>query len=190
MDGSVISSSSVKAAHVDAAADILAMLHRFAGIGAEQLPRQRRLGSLIATTQRQLEELAGTRTISRREASAFARIVDDLPSSAMWGVIHTDFGGDNLVVRADDTVVSIDNEHLVRGFVDFDLARSWYRWPMPAPSWRRFTRHYQGAADRDVSADALRPWRVVASMTGVRRRHKLGVPIDVALATLRGVLDE
>jgi aminoglycoside phosphotransferase (APT) family kinase protein len=190
VDGVPITAGSVPNAQVDAAADILAMLHRFPGLEGEQLPRQQRLGRLLAMTHRHLQDLAVRREVSQPEASALGRAVDALPPAAPWGLTHTDFGGDNLVVRSDESIVSIDNEHLVRGFLDFDVGRTWYRWPMPASSSRRFIGRYESAAGRALSLEEQRAWRVVAAMTGIRRRQRVGAPIEPARARLRSILDD
>jgi hypothetical protein len=188
VDGAVLGPGRVAAAELAAAADILVMLHGFGGLANERLPRRQRLGPVIATARRHVGELANG-AISRRDAGALAGILDGLPDDAAWGLTHTDFGGDNLVLRPDGTLVSIDNEHLVRGFLDFDVARAWYRWPMPEPSWRRFVRRYEVGAGRTVAATELRAWRALATLTGVRRRFRVGAPLAGALDRLRDVLD-
>jgi Ser/Thr protein kinase RdoA (MazF antagonist) len=189
VEGTALPDRSARREHVTAAADILGTLHRFTGIGRERLPRQRALGDVGRRTTERLEQLADRGLLSAREAARLSRIASDLPGRGAWGVIHTDFGGDNLVAGAAGGVVSIDNEHLVRGFLDFDVARSWYRWPLPHASWSAFVRAYENRAGREVPASELRAWIVVAASLGVHRRLVLGVDHVAALRRLRATLD-
>jgi aminoglycoside phosphotransferase (APT) family kinase protein len=175
--------------HVVAAADILGTLHRFRGVGRERLPHTRSLGQLRVRTTRGLDQLVERGLLSTAEATQLSRMADGLPAAGSWGVTHTDLGGDNLVVRPDGTVVSIDNEHLVRGFLDFDLARTWYRWPLPRSSWSAFLSAYERCSGREIATSTLRAWQVAAASIGVHRRVGVGAPVDEALARLRGVLD-
>lgn len=55
---------------------------------------------------------------------------DNKPAELKFGFIHTDFHPENMIVTADGTLYIIDNEHIKIGALDFDLARSWSRWPM------------------------------------------------------------
>jgi streptomycin 6-kinase len=51
------------------------------------------------------------------------------PTEATLGIIHGDFCGDNVVTDEAGRPHIIDNETMQVGALDFDLARTWYRWP-------------------------------------------------------------
>jgi thiamine kinase-like enzyme len=55
---------------------------------------------------------------------------EPVPAAPAIGLIHGDFCADNLVRTTDGTIVAVDNETLRFEAFDYDLARSWYRWPM------------------------------------------------------------
>ena len=52
------------------------------------------------------------------------------PDGCAIGIVHRDICSENLIVRPGGAVAAIDNESLSLGAREFDLARTWYRWPM------------------------------------------------------------
>jgi Ser/Thr protein kinase RdoA (MazF antagonist) len=125
------------------------------------------------------------------EATALVeRVRSGLPSRASWGLTHGDLGQDNVVMTPQRTIVAIDNENVRPGFLDHDLARTWYRWPMSGESWRRLERAY--ARHRTPASDPaeVHAWCIaaVAKSVWVRRRTPIASaePLDV----LQRLLDE
>jgi thiamine kinase-like enzyme len=111
-----------------------------------------------------------------------------LPASSPWGLTHNDFCAANLVIGEDSRLFSIDNELFARGFLEYDVARVWYRWPMPAWAERRFLGRYR-SVHSPIPPDAEQlAWRVVATLKGAHLRHRIGAPNDHALALLRRLL--
>jgi len=186
IDGLPLSSIRLRAPHIDDAADLLVAIHRFGDTDGGSLPR-RGTGSVRARFERQLVELAAAGRVSGADASTLADIVRrGLPASATWGLMHGDFCGENLVLDTEGSVVSIDHELLGRGFLEYDLARSWYRWPMPPWAHQRFERRYRSALDQSPpSRQTWRAWQTVATVKGVHLRHRRGMPSDRGLAALR-----
>lgn len=68
------------------------------------------------------------------------------PGTAEVGLIHRDFCGENLVL-SNNLVCSIDNTTFALGPFDIDLARTWYRWRMPAEQWTAFLEGYSQHRD-------------------------------------------
>jgi len=192
IEGSVLTSVKQAARHLDAAAELLASVHQFGGLAGEGLPRYRQTGPIHQRAERQLSELAGARIVRRRDLSELRTILDrGLPARAQWGLVHGDFCAENLVWRADNTLVSIDNETMGRGFIEYDVARTWYRWPMPASQQRRFERSYRAAVRMEApSAVERRAWRLAAAVKGVHLRFRRGLVAERGMDALREVLED
>lgn len=67
-------------------------------------------------------------------AAAAGRLADaahrHAPSRPATGIIHRDFCAENLVVDRAGRPHAVDSGTLALDALDFDLARTWYRWPM------------------------------------------------------------
>ena len=189
VDGADLASLSLRRDHVTAAADLLATLHRFSGLHPdERLPRTRAVTSVGRRAAAHLRELATAGRITSYERDSLQAILDDLPAASAWGLTHNDFCASNLVLEPGGSLVSIDNEHLVRGFLEYDVARVWYRWPMSTAMAETFERAYRVDRGPAPSADETRAWRLVATLKGAHLRHRLGAPNDDALAALRALI--
>jgi aminoglycoside phosphotransferase (APT) family kinase protein len=180
VEGTPLSALPLTHAHVDAAADLLGRLHARTHVPGHAFRRELPLASVLTRFRRQLADLAAQGTVSQEEAALLVETAAGLPERATRGVIHGDFAADNLVLTPDGRLVSIDNERLRFHFLDFDLARVWTRWPLPAWAWTRFERRYatwgrppadaDADVDADVDVDVAQAWRVVAT---VHRAHRL-----------------
>jgi aminoglycoside phosphotransferase (APT) family kinase protein len=190
--GHVLSSLGLAKRHVDAAAELLASVHQFPGLAGERLPRYQLTGPIHRRAERQLSELAGARIVRQRDLPALQAILErGLPARAQWGLVHGDFCAENLVWRADDTLVSIDNETIGRGFIEYDVARTWYRWPMAASQRHRFDHSYRAALRMKAPSGAeSRAWRLAAAVKGVHLRFRRGLVAERGLDALREVLED
>jgi thiamine kinase-like enzyme len=112
-----------------------------------------------------------------------------LPARSRWGLVHNDFCATNLSVGEDGGLFSIDNEHMARGFLEYDLGRVWYRWPMSESDERRFLRRYRSAQGAGPPPEEQRGWRAIATLKGAHLRHRIGANNDDALSALRRLLD-
>ena len=191
VEGASLSSVRLQRGHVDLAADLLAAVHRFAGMASEHLPRHQRPTPVLRRAERHLSELVAAARIARSDAAELGRLLAlGLPASSRWGLTHGDFCGENLVVRPDGTVASIDNELVGRGFLEYDLARMWYRWQMPRWADERFDAYYRSATGVIARpADEQRAWRVAAVLKGFHLRHRRNAPTERARDSLRALLD-
>lgn len=76
-------------------------------------------------------------------AGAHALANEHAPGTASAGIIHNDFCSENIVLDASGTPVCVDNATLTFGPHDYDLARSWYRWPMSPGESEAFLHGYE-----------------------------------------------
>jgi hypothetical protein len=100
---------------------------------------------------RRLDQLLGELVACEALDSGQAREVYRLaalsaPATASLGVCHTDFCGDNVIIAAGGRVCVVDNESIRVESYEYDLARTWYRWPMTPTQQRAYAEGY-GAHD-------------------------------------------
>ena len=81
--------------------------------------------------EKRIQTLENSRIIEEHECrnlKELARV--HAPEEFDVGLVHGDFCSDNIVVDGHEHVHVIDNETLAIDAYDYDLARTWYRWPM------------------------------------------------------------
>jgi hypothetical protein len=79
----------------------------------------------------------------RTEAATLLPVArEHVPARAMTGIIHGDLCAENLIVEPRGRLFVVDNETLQVGALDYDLARTWYRWPMRLDEWRDYREAY------------------------------------------------
>jgi hypothetical protein len=190
VDGAPLCSMPPAAEHVSAAADLLRRIHRFPGINGERLPRSRATRGLRSAVRGCVADLTAAGVLHPGDARGVTEIVErGLPVTAAWGLMHGDLCGANLVVRPGGDLVSIDNEHIRRGFLEFDLARTWYRWPLPADAEGEFACRYTGEIAGSAGSTArVRAWRAVAAIRALHMRYRRGAPLDWPLAAMHALL--
>jgi hypothetical protein len=130
--------------------EVLGALHRVPR-PAVAVPWRARPGIRLKLVRRQIEALerwGALTTASRLRAVALAD--DHAPAHHEIGVVHHDFCAENLVRDPEGRPHVIDNETLRIGVLDFDLARTWYRWPMAERTATAFLDGY--AAHRSPAA--------------------------------------
>jgi aminoglycoside phosphotransferase (APT) family kinase protein len=191
VDGVPLAEIRVSGREIDAAADLLGRLHARTSIPGRRFRRVGPVGPLLTTTLDRIDALtergALTRTEARRLVSEVRR---GLPERGARGPVHGDLCAENLVLASDGRVVSIDNERVRIDFLDFDLARTWTRWPMPE-RWRaRFERRYaEWGRPVPVPVEAA-AWRVSATVkSAMTIRTTPGTGPKLARARLERLLN-
>jgi Ser/Thr protein kinase RdoA (MazF antagonist) len=141
------------------------------------------------STRRRIAHLGARGALRRADASALLGALQRFaPGAAEVGITHNDFCAENLVEDAAGRLVPIDNEGLRRGFFDYDLARTWYRWPMPEADWLTFAARY-GVVRRPDTAHASF-WRIAAVVKSAALRATRGVgDVTTPIGRLRALLD-
>lgn len=171
---------------IDEAAELLAAVHRTHG----GRPPAMRPVRAARRAERELEVLSLAGVVDDALRARAAAALERLPAEALFGLVHGDLCGANLVVTGDGRLVSVDNELLAPGHLDYDLARAWYRWPLPDDLQRRFDDAYAAAAARIPDPATRRAWRVAATVRGAFVRHELGTAPDPAIRRLATALAE
>lgn len=161
---------------------MLAEIHRAGPAGPA---RRERVGRSWVDASLDVEPLIRAGLLDRRigeQAVGMARSA--LPPHAEWGVCHGDFCAENLLRVTGRGLFVIDNETLGEGWYDFDLARTWYRWPMAPAGFRTFLNGY--ALRRDVGSylRAMPFWNVAALVRAARFRLEDGSPTGAPIARL------
>jgi hypothetical protein len=145
----------------------------------------------ISRLKRRLGELGKAGALERSEAErAFERAVRHAPNSYAAGFAHGDFCAENMVLRSSGTVCVVDNETLAVEAYDYDLARTWYRWPMDAVQRRTYLDAYQ---PHRSPADFLAHfpfWAIEALVESILFRSRIqrnaaAVPVQRLCALLR-----
>ncbi len=113
-----------------------------------------------------------------------------LPADPAIGVIHRDFCAENLVWDASGQPHVVDNETMQIGALDFDLARTWYRWPMTDTQATAFLDGYSAHRSPESFLASFVFW-TLAVLVDVSRYH-LRVGTDRAQGAvdlLQAILD-
>jgi aminoglycoside phosphotransferase (APT) family kinase protein len=145
-----------------------------------------------ARTRAHLESLVDRDAL---EAAEGARIVDLLPDAAQCAadfvVTHGDLAPGNVVVIDDGAsavnVVPVDNEACDAAPARWDVARTWYRWPMPAGARTDFRHAYEATTGRDLIGDDFVGWLAAVLVDAAAYRFDGQADAQVPLQALRTV---
>ena len=168
VSGATVTERRLDRALVDDAAALLARLHTVSSLPGRRVRAHRSVTGVRERTARHLDVLTAIGVVDRRDRRTVDRVLRGLPPTALRGLTHGDFCGENLVLTGPG-LVCIDNEAVGLGFLDEDIARTWSRWPMPAWAWSRFRAAVACATGRPVDPVADRAWQAVAAVRGAHR---------------------
>ncbi len=165
IEGVPLSTLPLTTPRLEQAADLLGRVH------TARPPARRMTGRIRRRTRKWLTRLAGAGALAWPTAGALLARVDTMaPRRAALAVVHGDMCAENLLEIAGGRLVAIDNERLQLAFLDFDLARTWVRWPLTDEAWQRFEERYarwRRPAPRDF-------WRIAALALSANVRLTLG----------------
>ncbi|MEO8602138.1 MAG: aminoglycoside phosphotransferase family protein [bacterium] len=174
------------------AGDLLGALHQLALQPHEQRPAAAMLGDCTARLRKhlgQLVERGGLAASERDAALQFATA--HAPAGCTVGLIHRDLCPENLARRAGGGLCVIDLETMGVGVCEYDLGRTWYRWPMPASGRQAFHQAYTVRRDAGAFLAHAPFWILCATATSAVlriRKHPDGA--EVPVERLRGVLQQ
>jgi aminoglycoside phosphotransferase len=176
-------------ARLAAAAAILRALHDVRRLGRRGLARRASTRDFVADLSRRLAALVAAGAVGARDAARIERaLAATRPTHARIGVIHGDLCAENLVEDRAGGLHVVDNAGMRIGFLDYDLARAWYRWSMPNAAWRAFLACYADGDAFDHAAPAPF-WRLAAVIRSAHFRVVRATPAaDVPLRRLRGLV--
>jgi GT2 family glycosyltransferase len=171
------------AGHLRPCGRLLAMIHAGAPVEARPTGDAEPRAGLLALVERRALEPA-----IAEHAERLARRC--APARASRGRCHGDFAAENIVLRPDGALCLIDNETLDLGPLDYDLARAWYRWPMPPEVWDELLAGY-GEVRSAADFRAHFPYWAVRVLVDAARyrldaRH---AEADVPLRRLRALVE-
>ncbi|UCC82208.1 MAG: aminoglycoside phosphotransferase family protein [Gemmatimonadota bacterium] len=106
-----------------------------------------------------VDKLVGSGVLSQGEAELTVGLAKrQAPGRADTGLIHGDFCAENIVVGVDGRPWIVDNERLTVDAFSYDLARTWYRWPMSGIQWDAFLSGYRRNREAETFEGTLGFW--------------------------------
>jgi aminoglycoside phosphotransferase (APT) family kinase protein len=153
------------------------------GVAVHRLAnRRRRLTSELA-------ELGASGLLDGAELAALADLVArHAPAQSEAGIILGDLCPENLVRRPSGELCLIDVETIDLAPVDYDLGRTWYRWPMTASQRAMFLDGYRQHRDPAPFLTHRPFWLLAALASGAAfRQLQRAAEVGVPLAGLRAL---
>jgi aminoglycoside phosphotransferase (APT) family kinase protein len=122
-----------------------------------------------------------------RSALAVARRF--APERCRVGIVHRDLCGRNMIQRSSGELCLVDNETMALGSCEFDLARTWYRWPLPRDAREEYLRAYARTHDTRDFLASFPFWALAVLADSARMRARaparlLATPLDGLRALL------
>jgi len=144
-----------------------------------------------ARLRKDLGALAQAGLIDANEVQALCALaLRHAPSSCAVGFVHTDFCGENIIVRQSGDLCVVDNDALTVDELDFDLGRTWYRWPMPVPQRAAYLAGYDALRSSRDFATHFPFWAVAATVaSAVFRLRHMPQAADLPTKRLRHLLE-
>jgi Ser/Thr protein kinase RdoA (MazF antagonist) len=170
--------------HLAAAGALLAELHAKPRLGDRKLHGVCSTAHQHQLAQNRLRIVVAAGALRAEEAARLERALELWdPLRATVGLVHLDFCGENMVIDREGRLRVVDNERVRVDAPGYDLARTWYRWALPAREWDAFCLAYTARLPFPSSLDSLRFWKIAAVILSAELRlhaypEKAGVPID------------
>jgi Ser/Thr protein kinase RdoA (MazF antagonist) len=144
-----------------------------------------------ARLARYLDELVSRDAVDRTTRDrAQALAGSAMPGAFPVGLVHKDFCRENMVVSPDAVIRVVDNETLAVDCPDYDLTRTWYRWPMDPPQADAYLEGYRRLQGRGTLARHFPFWAVAVLAESALFRLRRELPAAaLPLARLRELLD-
>jgi hypothetical protein len=122
-----------------------------------------------------LDRLAETRCIDGAFADRIRRGAGPMPAESTIGLIHGDFCPENFVRTESGRIIAVDNETLRFEALDYDLARTWYRWRMDGAQARAFLDGYRSKRPSDAFLRHFPYWAICALVDSIVFRADAGI---------------
>ncbi|MBT8397257.1 MAG: phosphotransferase [Gemmatimonadetes bacterium] len=142
--------------------------------------------------RRNAEQLLEVGALSGAEVEVLlGRLERQAPSHSEPVVIHADLAPDNLVVSSGGELMLVDNENLAVDAPGFDLARTWYRWPMNESRSAAFLSAYREHGDPGPFLGFAEFWTMVVLLEAghfrvLRDTPDATAPLDRLRALMAG----
>jgi thiamine kinase-like enzyme len=171
-------------AHVTDAAELLAQLHATEILAGHPMHERRSTTGWREETERGLRDIFAAGALRAWDAPMLRATLERLdPGTAIVGLVHTDFCGENMVVDRAGRLHVVDNERVSVDALGFDVGRTWYRWTLPSLAWERFRSTYAARMPFLEPLETLGFWSVVAVVKSAAirlrwDRARAHVPLD------------
>ncbi len=146
-----------------------------------------------ARTRAHLADLVAAGVLDAAERDRALLLLPD----AVWCasdlvVTHGDLAPDNVVVATDGAqegdLIPVDNEACDVAPAAWDLARTWYRWPMSAGARTEFRHAYEAASGRRCVSEDFVGWLAAVLVDAAAYRSAGRAAVDLPVRALRTVL--
>lgn len=138
-----------------------------------------------------LRELVASEAIDVSLATGIARlVVRHAPRAPHAGLCHGDFCAENIIRGAAGAICVVDNDGITVDAYAYDLARTWYRWPMERREQQAYADGYGRSEHGRNFADHFLHWALMVLVGSCKYRVRARVPsMGVPLSRLRAVVE-
>lgn len=154
------------------------------------VPLSRRSADWEQWLAEHLRQLVSAQALTSREARSVMRLAQrHAPASTHLVVCHGDFCAENIVKDSAGRFYVVDNETVAVDACEYDLARTWYRWPMTNPQRAAYLEGYgQGPSMSSFHAHIVHFAVVVLAESAAYRLRVHAPTARVPLRRLHSVL--
>lgn len=185
VEGAALGDGGISREQIYAAGEILGLMH---GKHRGELPvaaEESDAGWHLEKIRIHLETVVSSGSLTLEEAREIVTIADQCrPEMIETGVIHGDYCAENIVLTPAGELTLVDNEAVRVGPLDYDIARSWCRWPMVASQREAFADGYQRNRPMDRFYSHQRFWAIRALALSMNVHAKHGKPKQIVLDAL------
>jgi Phosphotransferase enzyme family len=171
-------------AHLVDAGSLLADLHATQTVAGHAVHEMRSTAAWRHEAEADLRQILAAGGLDERDGSLIRAALDRLdPGQAIFGLVHTDFCGENMIVDRAGRLRVVDNERIGVDALGYDIARTWYRWTLPTSAWERIRSAYAARMPFSEPLETLGFWSIatVAQSAALRLRvdrARAHVPLD------------
>ncbi len=171
--------------HLATAGALLADLHAQPRLGDRKLHGVCSTAHQLQLALHRLRIVVAAGALGAEVAARLERALERWdPLRATVGLVHLDFCGENMVIDREGRLRVVDNERVRVDSPGYDLARTWYRWALPAREWDAFCLAYTARLPFPSSLDSLRFWKIAAVTLSAELRlpaypQQAGVPLKL-----------
>ena len=173
VDGRVVMPSDATPAFLRRCGGLQARLHQTAVPADLRVDAEDRLRDAPLRLERAVEDLSRCAALSDGEGERALELARAYaPRDVPVALAHGDFCAENLVLDARDRAHLVDNETLAVHAPEYDLGRTWYRWPMTGRERRAYYEGYREHGKTDAFARHFPYWAVTVLVGAARFRRR------------------
>jgi hypothetical protein len=151
-----------------------AAIHRLP-VAADVAPLRRSPVRSEQRLEQLLDELVEHRALDACQANAVQSLTSlTAPPRQSTAVCHRDFCGDNIIMTPGGHLCVVDNETIAIDSPEYDLARTWYRWPMTASQQQAYAEGYGAHEHVGRFAAHFLHWALIVLVESAAYRARAG----------------